>query len=126
MVALELLNVLERRGVRLTVVGGQLIARAPLGAVTPELSAQIQAQKDDLLEVLQEGKGGTLQPLPEPLVRLVQAAVGNHLNRPAFLPSGMVSNLGDYVLSCAALYACRCDPDKQVQDLWVARGMWVV
>ncbi len=104
MVARDLLRELERRGVRLAVDGGQLIARAPTGAVTPELAAQIKAQKDELLRELQTVPGNILAPLPEPLARLIGAAISNHLNRPGFLPSGIVPNLGEYVLSCAAHY----------------------
>jgi hypothetical protein len=61
-------------------------------------------------------------PLPRPLVTLVQAAKVNSLNRPGFLPSGIVPNLGDYVLTCAALYACDFDAPRQLADLWAARA----
>lgn len=124
MVARDLLRELEGRGVRLAVQDGRLIARAPQGAVTPELQAQIKAQKDALVRELQAGVGGPLAPLPEALVRLVQAAKVNALNRPGFLPSGIVPNLGDFVLSCAALYACGFDPERQLADLWAARAAW--
>lgn len=109
---------------RLAVLDGRLIARAPQGAVTPELQAQIKAQKDALMRELQAGTGGQLAPLPEALVRLIRAASGNHLNRPGFLPSGIVPNLGDFVLTCAALYACGFDPERQLADLWAARAAW--
>ena len=66
-----------------------------------------------------------LAPLPEPLVRLVHAAKVNALNRPGFLMFGMVPNLGEYVLTCAALYACNADPERQLSDLWAARAAWV-
>nr|WP_157465437.1 hypothetical protein [Deinococcus apachensis] len=124
MVARDLLRKLEGRGVRLAVQEGRLIARAPHGAVTPELHEQIKAQKDALLRELQAGTGGQLAPLPEALARLVQAAKVNALNRPASLPSGLVANLGEYVLTCAALYACGCDPERQLAHLWEARGAW--
>ena len=103
---------------------GRLLARAPQGAVTPELAEQIKAQKDELLKALQAGTGGQLAPLPEALVRLVRAATGSSLNRPGFLPSGIVPNLGEYVLTCAALYACGFDPERQLAHLWEARGAW--
>lgn len=67
---------------------------------------------------------GPLPVLPEALVRLIRAAAVNALNRPGFLPSGIVPNLGDYVLTCAALYACGFDPERQLADLWAARGAW--
>lgn len=124
MVAHDLLRELEGRGVRLAVQEGRLVARAPQGAVTPELAAQIKAHKGELLRALQAGEGGQLAPLPEALVRLVRAAAGNHLNRPGFLPGGIVPNLGEYVLTCAALYACGFDPERQLADLWAARGAW--
>lgn len=124
MVARDLLRELAGRGVRLAVQEGRLVARAPHGAVTPELAEQIKAMKDALLRELQAGKHEHLAPLPEALVRLVRAAAGNHLNRPGFLPSGVVPNLGEYVLTCAALYACGCDTQRQLEDLWSARGAW--
>ncbi|MFB9991521.1 hypothetical protein ACFFLM_06010 [Deinococcus oregonensis] len=124
MVARDLLRELEGRGVRLGVQEGQLIARAPAGTVTPELAAQIKAHKEDLLKELQAGAAGRLAPLPESLTRLVRAAAGNHLNRSGFLPSGIVPNLGLYVLTCAALYACHCDPERQLAHLWEARTAW--
>ncbi|GAA5514934.1 hypothetical protein Dcar01_03698 [Deinococcus carri] len=125
MVARDLLRELEGRGVRLLAEGGRLTTCAPAGAITPELAEQIKAQKDELLRELQARTGGHLAPLPEALVRLVRAASGNTLNRPGFLPSGIVSSLGDYVLTCAALYACGFDPERQLTDLWAARSVWV-
>ena len=124
MTARDLLTELQRRGVKLQAKEGQLIALAPTGTVTPDLAAQIKAQKEELLKELRGGEGAHLAPLPEPLARLIQAAAGNHLNRLAVLPSGIVPNLGDYVLTCAALYACGVDPDRQLHDLWTARGAW--
>lgn len=124
MVVRDLLRELEARGVRLAVQEGRLVAHAPHGAVTPELSEQIKAQKDELLRVLQTSSGGQMAPLPEALTRLIRAAVGNHLNRVAVLPSGLVPNLGEYVLSCAALYACGLDAEQQLTHLWEARAAW--
>lgn len=124
MVARDLLRELEGRGVRLLVEGGQLVARGPSGAITPELAGQIKAQRDVLLRELQGDEGERLSPLPEPLARLVRAAVSPGLNYPASLPHGMVPNLGDYVLASAALYAVGIEPARQLQALWVARGVW--
>lgn len=123
MVTHDLLRELERRGVRLAVEGGRLTARAPQGAVTPELAEQIRVHKDDLMATLQ-ASGGAVPRLPEALVRLVCAAVSDHLNHPASLPSGMVTNLGEYVLASAALYAAGVEPERQLQALWAARAAW--
>lgn len=120
----ELLRELEGRGVRLAVEEGRLIARAPQGAVTPELAEQIKAQKTALMAAVQATGGGHLPPLPDALVRLVRAAVGNHLNYPASVAGGMVPSLGEYVLASAALYAVGIDPERQIQALWAARGAW--
>ncbi|MPY67180.1 hypothetical protein F8S09_10820 [Deinococcus sp. SDU3-2] len=124
MVAGDLLRELEGRGVRLAVDGGRLVARGRSGAVTPELAEQIKLQKNALLRELQASTGGQVARLPEPLVRLVRAASGHSLNRPGVLPSGMVPDLGGYVLTCAALYACGFDPERQLAHLWAARGAW--
>lgn len=124
MVTHDLLRELEGRGVRLAVESGRLVARAPQGAVTPELAEQIKTQKDALVKALTASTGGQLAPLPEPLVRLIHAAGCNHLNRRADLPDGPVSNLGEFVLCCAAYYACGFEPEKQLRDLWAARGAW--
>lgn len=120
----ELLAELQARGVTLTAKDGQLLTTGPKGAITPDLGEQIRARKVELLQALQSQGAPTLAPLPEPLVRLIHAAAGNHLNRPGFLPSGMVMNLGEYVLTSAALYATGRDPDRQLADLWAARGAW--
>lgn len=124
MVTHDLLRELEGRGVRLAVEGGRLVARGPQGAVTPELAEQIRAQKDALLKALQASQGGLLAPLPEPLARLVAAAISPGLNFHARLPSGDVSNLGDFVLASAARYAAGHDPERQLKALWEARGAW--
>ncbi|THF86131.1 hypothetical protein E7T09_12945 [Deinococcus sp. KSM4-11] len=120
----ELLRELEGRGVRLAVEGSRLVARAPQGAVTPELAEQIKMQKAALMAAIQATGGQHLPPLPEALARLVHAAVGNHLNYPASIAGGMVGNLGDYVLASAALYAVGSDPERHIQALWAARGAW--
>lgn len=122
MVARDLLRELEGRGVRLAVDGGRLIARAPAGAITPDLAERIREGKDELLRELERAPVGTLAPLPRPLVELVQAAKVNGLNRPGFLPSGIVPNLSEYVLTCAALYACDFDAPRQLAHLWAARA----
>ena len=125
MVAPELLTALWARGVTLSVQGGRLVTSGPPGAITSDLGEQIRAQKAQLLQALQPtGNTSPLAPLPEPLARLVYAASGNHLNRPGVLPSGMVMNLGEYVLTTAALYATGRDPERQLSDLWAARGAW--
>lgn len=121
MTARVLLRELEERGVKLTV---ELVARGPSGAVTPTLAEQIRDRKSELLRELQAGEGRTITPLPEPLARLIGAAISNYLNRPGILPSGIVPNLGDYVLACAAQYAAGVDPERQLQALWMARGAW--
>lgn len=120
----DLLRELEGRGVRLAVEGGRLVARAPQGAVTPELAAQIKAQKDALLKALQEAPAGQLAPLPDSLGRMVRAAVSPGLQYPAILPDGLVSSLGDFVLASAALYAAGVEPERQLQALWAARAAW--
>ena len=125
MVVLDLLRELEGRGVHLSVDGGRLVAHAPQGAVTPELAAQIKAQKDALLKALQGVPSGHLAPLPDILGRMVRAAVSPGLNYPAQLPGGMVTNLGEYVLASAALYAAGLEPERQLQSLWAARGAWM-
>jgi TubC N-terminal docking domain len=119
MVTDELLAELRARSVTLRVQEGQLVTTAPKGTITPELREQIMAHKAVLLKALTPPP--TLLPLPEPLARLVHAAKVNGLNRPGFIPSGMVPNLGEYVLTCAALYACNWEPDRQLSDLWVIR-----
>ncbi|WP_135230139.1 hypothetical protein [Deinococcus fonticola] len=124
MVTHDLLRELEGRGVRLAVEGGRLVARGPQGAVTPELAGQIRAQKAELMTALTASSKGQLAPLPEPLARMVAAAISPGLNFPASLPGGMVPRLGDYVLACAALYAVGCEPERQLQGLWAARGAW--
>jgi len=125
MVVAELISELQARGVTLTVKGGQLLTTAPRGAITPDLGEAIRTQKVALLLAVQgQASEGGLAPLPEPLARLVSAAVGNHLNRPGFLSSGIVMNLGEYVLAAAALYATGRDPELQLSHLWAARGAW--
>lgn len=114
----DLLRDLEAQGVRLEARDGRLVALAPRGAITPELAGQIKAHKAALLAALTTGSGKQLAPLPDPLVRLIRAAAGNHLQRPGFLPAGYVPNLGEYVLACAALYACGHDPARQLAELW--------
>lgn len=151
--AVELLASLEAAGVRvmLNAAGDGLKVKAN-SQPPAALLAQIQAARPALLEALRvESAGGAepssvlplpspsaaprthrpkqqkvtpLSPLPEALVQLVRAAAGNHLNRPGSLPSGMVMNLGDYVLATAALYATGQDPQQQLADLWAARGAY--
>lgn len=126
MVARDLLRELEGRGVRLAVEGGRLVARAPQGAVTPELAERIKAQKDALLRELQAGTGGQLALLPKlpaPLERLVSAAASGQVHGGAALPSGLVPDLGGYVLAWAAAYLTG-DHRHALARLEEARGAW--
>lgn len=125
MVAHELLSILRARGVSLSVKDGKLITDSPKGGITPDLGAEIKAHRAALLRELQP-KPAVFEvvkifPLPDPLIRLVMAASGNHLNFIGHLPNGVISNLGDYVLACAAMYASGIDTERQLRELWAAR-----
>lgn len=115
---------LNRRGITLTVVGDQLHAEFPAGSMTPELSQRIGALKGELLIELQGQHTAACSRLPPPLHHIVRAAVANQLSRPGFLPSGMVSDLGQFVLACAALHAIGVEPERQVRDLNAAQSVW--
>lgn len=122
MVALELLRVLEARGVKLSIQAGQLTSRGPAGAITPDLGEQIKGQKAALLEALaprscdmlpplpwEDASGLTRglrqlepEPLPEHLARLVSMAkAGNLPGGTAKLASGIAPDLSVYVLAWA-------------------------
>ena len=126
MVALELLTVLEARGVKLSIQAGQLTSRGPVGAITPDLGEQIKAQKAALLEALAPRSGDMLPPLPwekvpglpekvteklpqlppdllpDHLAQLVSMAKAGKLpNGTAKLASGIAPDLSVYVLAWA-------------------------
>ena len=123
MVALELLRVLEARGVKLSIQAGQLTSRGPAGAITPDLGEQIKGQKAALLEALaprscdmlpplpwEKAPGVprslppilTSDPLPDHLARLVSMAkAGNLPGGTAKLASGIAPDLSVYVLAWA-------------------------
>lgn len=144
MTIVELVRQLDQHGVSLALTPEGKIR--PMGDQPPpaELIAAIRANRVELVRHLErlEGRGAAvpeqggaqvaaptvtaprLAPLPEALVRLIRAAVGNHLNFPAPLPGGLVSNLGEYVLATAAMYAAGVEPERQIQALWEARGAW--
>lgn len=72
----------------------------------------------------------TADALPEPLARLVRAAVGGQLSRGAELRSdapgvgGYVPNLGEYVLAWAATWAIGGDRAHAGARLEAARHAW--
>ena len=124
MVALELLTVLEARGVKLSIQAGQLTSRGPVGAITPDLGEQIKTQKAALLEALAPRSSDMLpplpwedtpdtspsplpavlpvDPLPDHLARLVgMAKAGNLPSGTAKLASGIAPDLSVYVLAWA-------------------------
>ncbi len=122
---MTLLNTLEGLGVQATVTPSGKLRLEPASLVPAALLDEVRAQRAELLAALQSGgEAVALVPLPEPLARLVYAASGNHLNRPGALPSGMVMNLGEYVLASAALYAVGRDPGRQLADLWACHRVW--
>ncbi len=124
MSVLTLLDTLEGLGVQATVTPGGKLRLEPASLVPAALLDEVRAQRAELLDALQPQSVARLAPLPEPLARLVYAASGNHLNRPGALPSGMVMNLGEYVLASAALYAVGRDAQRQLSDLWACHRAW--
>src|SRR5579884_3116755 len=66
MTTLELLNDLQARDIHLECVGDKLRVNAPSGAVTPELRAEMVAQKAALLELLalESAQSPTEGPMP--------------------------------------------------------------
>lgn len=45
------------------------------------------------------------------------------MTRADHVPSGVPSMKVGQV-ACAALYACDCEPERQLAHLWEARGAW--
>lgn len=117
----ELTRELRRHAVRLSMtVDGQLKVDAPTRPPDTVMDG-IRTHRAALLQMV---RADPVLPLPESLRRLVQAAVSPGLNYPAALPRGHVSNLGDFVLACAALYAAGVESERQLEDLWAARMAW--
>ena len=52
MSAAALLSELRRRDIQVRIVGSELRCSAPAGALTPELRAELQRHKNDVLELL--------------------------------------------------------------------------
>ncbi|HLV68496.1 MAG TPA: amino acid adenylation domain-containing protein [Polyangiaceae bacterium] len=67
MSVVSLLRELSARGVELALDGDRLRVNAPRGALTPELTARLKAERDALIEILASARGPVQQPLP-PLV----------------------------------------------------------
>lgn len=61
MSAAALLSELRRRDIQLRVVGSELRCSAPAGALTPELRAELQRHKDDVLELLSSAQAAAAQ-----------------------------------------------------------------
>ena len=59
MTAPDLLQTLAGLGVRLTVVAGELLWRAPAGVLTADLKSELAVNKAELLDILLCGEGGT-------------------------------------------------------------------
>lgn len=97
----------------------RLCAPAPL---PEELVTAVRHHRSALV---QELSVGLLAPLPQALKRMVEVAVSPGMPYPAALPSGDVSNLGGYVLVCAALYAAGVNIDLQLANLNAARNQWL-
>ena len=124
MTARTLLDTLEGLGVQVTITPAGKLQLEPASLVPAALLVEIKARKAEVLVTLQAPTVPSLAPLPEPLVRLVNAAAGNHLQRLAQLPNGIVTDLGEYVLTSAAKYAACCDPERQLTDLWACYRAW--
>lgn len=120
----SLLDTLEGLGVQTTITPAGKLQLAPASLVPAALLGEIKVRRAEILATLQAPTVSPLAPLPEPLVRLVNAAAGNHLQRPAQLPNGIVTDLGEYVLTSAAKYAAGCDPERQLADLWACCRAW--
>jgi thioesterase domain-containing protein len=68
--AAALLSELRRRDIQVRVVGSELRCSAPAGALTPELRAQLQQHKNDVLELLSSAQAAAAQaPALVPLQR---------------------------------------------------------
>jgi len=59
--AAALLSELRRRDIQLRVVGSELRCSAPAGALTPELRAELQRHKNDVLELLSSAQAAAAQ-----------------------------------------------------------------
>lgn len=61
MSAAALLSELRRRDIQVRIVGSELRCSAPAGALTPELRAQLQRHKNDVLELLSSAQAAAAQ-----------------------------------------------------------------
>ncbi len=131
MSALALLDTLAGLGVHASVTPSGTLRVEPASRVPAELLEALKAHRDELLTELQRNRsipltastGFNIPPLPEPLARLARAAAGGHLTHLASLPSGLVLNLGEYVLAWVAAYLTG-DQHEARRRLEEARQAW--
>ena len=118
----EILLRAQTEGIELWVEGDRVRYRCP-HRPSSELLELLRQKKTELIPLL-EGRG--VPPLPRELVPLVRAASSGLLARAAFLPSGMVPDLGRYVCAWCAAYLIgdRSSRPQAIAQLQEARRAW--
>ena len=115
----------EHRGERVTSPPPSVAGPAPVETLSEPLLSPLSPEEKPNMVV-------NLFPLPEPLARMVRAAGSGHLSQSAQLKSvhpglsGLVPDLGVYVLSWAALYAAGGDTAHTLSRLEAAYAAWKV
>ena len=113
---------------------GRLKYEAPT-ALPHELVEAMKEHRDELLRnlrtalppipqlVIPSHEVQTLPCLPGPVASMVAAAASDQIKGGAVLPSGLVTDLGGYVLAWAAAYLTG-EPAQALAHLVEARAVW--
>ncbi|WP_407543718.1 hypothetical protein Q0M94_28035 (plasmid) [Deinococcus radiomollis] len=113
---------------------GRLKYEAPT-ALPHELVEAMKEHRDELLNnlrtasppapqlVIPSHATRTLPRLPGPVASMVAAAASDQIKGGAVLPSGLVTDLGGYVLAWAAAYLTG-EPAQALAHLVEARAVW--
>ena len=120
--AREALLLAQTEGIELWVEGDRIRYRSPHHP-SPELLELLRRKKSELVPLL---GGRRIPPLPLELRPLVRAASSGLLARAAFLPSGMVPDLGRYVCAWCAAYLVgdSSGASEAIARLLEARRAW--